>query len=30
MHFRPSTYWPANTEVTLDANLYGVDFGAGV
>ena len=30
MHFRPSTYWPANTEVTLDANLYGVDFGEGV
>ncbi|MDP9460240.1 MAG: Ig-like domain-containing protein, partial [Actinomycetota bacterium] len=22
VHFRPSTYWPANTEVTLDANLY--------
>jgi lipoprotein-anchoring transpeptidase ErfK/SrfK len=30
VHFRPSTYWPANTEVTLDANLYGVDFGEGV
>jgi lipoprotein-anchoring transpeptidase ErfK/SrfK len=30
VHFRPSTYWPPNTEVTLDANLYGVDFGEGV
>jgi lipoprotein-anchoring transpeptidase ErfK/SrfK len=29
VHFRPSTYWPANTEITLDANLYGVDFGDG-
>jgi lipoprotein-anchoring transpeptidase ErfK/SrfK len=30
VHFRPSTYWPANTEVRLDAKLYGVDFGQGV
>jgi lipoprotein-anchoring transpeptidase ErfK/SrfK len=30
VHFRPSQYWPPNTEVTLDANLYGVDFGDGV
>jgi lipoprotein-anchoring transpeptidase ErfK/SrfK len=30
VHFRPSTYWPANTQVTLDAKLYGVDFGDGV
>ena len=30
VHFRPSTYWPANTDVTLDAQLYGVDFGKGV
>jgi lipoprotein-anchoring transpeptidase ErfK/SrfK len=30
VHFRPSTYWPANTEVTLEADLYGVDFGEGV
>ncbi|MCW2579778.1 MAG: ErfK/YbiS/YcfS/YnhG family protein, partial [Blastococcus sp.] len=29
VHFRPSQYWPANTEVTLDANLYGVPFGEG-
>jgi lipoprotein-anchoring transpeptidase ErfK/SrfK len=30
VHFRPSAYWPANTEVTLDAELYGVDFGGGI
>jgi lipoprotein-anchoring transpeptidase ErfK/SrfK len=30
VHFRPSQYWPADTEVTLDAQLYGVDFGEGV
>jgi lipoprotein-anchoring transpeptidase ErfK/SrfK len=30
VHFRPSQYWPANTEITLDANLYGVDFGEGI
>jgi lipoprotein-anchoring transpeptidase ErfK/SrfK len=30
VHFRPSTYWPPNTQVTLDANLYGIDFGAGI
>ena len=30
VHFRPSQYWPANTQVTLDANLYGVNFGDGV
>ena len=30
VHFRPSTYWPANTQVTLDANLYGIDFGEGI
>jgi lipoprotein-anchoring transpeptidase ErfK/SrfK len=30
VHFRPSQYWPADTKVTLDANLYGVDFGDGV
>jgi lipoprotein-anchoring transpeptidase ErfK/SrfK len=30
VHFRPSTYWPPNTEVTLDASLYGVDFGEGI
>jgi lipoprotein-anchoring transpeptidase ErfK/SrfK len=30
VHFRPSTYWPAGTDVTLTADLYGVDFGGGV
>ena len=30
VHFRPSTYWPAGTDVTLDADLYGVDLGDGV
>jgi lipoprotein-anchoring transpeptidase ErfK/SrfK len=30
VHFRPSQYWPAHTDVTLDANLYGVNFGEGV
>ena len=30
VHFRPSEYWPANTDVTLDANLYGVEVAEGV
>jgi lipoprotein-anchoring transpeptidase ErfK/SrfK len=30
VHFRPSQYWPANSQVTLDANLYGVNFGGGI
>jgi lipoprotein-anchoring transpeptidase ErfK/SrfK len=30
VHFRPSVYWPANAEVRLDANLYGVDLGNGI
>lgn len=30
VHFRPSKYWPAKTDVTLDANLYGVNFGDGI
>jgi lipoprotein-anchoring transpeptidase ErfK/SrfK len=30
VHFRPSQYWPPDTKVTLDATLYGVDFGDGV
>lgn len=30
VHFRPSTYWPANTDVTVHADLYGVSFGDGV
>lgn len=27
--FRPKEYWPAGTEVTVGANLYGIDLGAG-
>ncbi len=30
VHFRPSQYWPPNTQVTLDALLYGVNFGDGI
>jgi lipoprotein-anchoring transpeptidase ErfK/SrfK len=30
VHFRPSQYWLPNTQVTLDANLYGVNFGEGI
>jgi len=30
VHFRPSEYWPADTDVTLDAELYGVNFGDGI
>ncbi|SHF88908.1 Ig-like domain-containing protein [Geodermatophilus nigrescens] len=30
VHFRPSQYWPAQTDVTLDADLFGVPFGDGV
>lgn len=29
VHWRPQVYWPANTEVRLDANVYGVDLGNG-
>lgn len=27
VHFRTKDYWPGNTNVTLTANLYGVNFG---
>ncbi|MFR9730339.1 L,D-transpeptidase [Saccharopolyspora sp. MS10] len=27
--WRPKEYWPANTQVEVDANLYGVDYGEG-
>ena len=30
VHFRPSTYWPAHTDVRLQADLLGVDLGNGV
>jgi lipoprotein-anchoring transpeptidase ErfK/SrfK len=30
VHYRPSTYWPADTDVTVKANLYGVEMADGV
>ncbi|MGY1697596.1 Ig-like domain-containing protein [Geodermatophilus sp. SYSU D00814] len=30
VHFRPSQYWPAETDVTLEADLQGVPLGGGV
>jgi lipoprotein-anchoring transpeptidase ErfK/SrfK len=30
VHFRPLQYWPENTDVTLDADLYGIPLGGGV
>jgi lipoprotein-anchoring transpeptidase ErfK/SrfK len=30
VHFRPSDYWPENIEVTLDADLYGVELADGI
>ncbi|SFA99874.1 Lipoprotein-anchoring transpeptidase ErfK/SrfK [Amycolatopsis marina] len=27
--WRPKEYWPANTEVNVSANLYGVHYGGG-
>jgi lipoprotein-anchoring transpeptidase ErfK/SrfK len=30
VHFRPSDYWPANSTVTLDAGLYGVELADGI
>jgi lipoprotein-anchoring transpeptidase ErfK/SrfK len=29
VHFRPAEYWPANTQVHVEANLYGVNYGDG-
>lgn len=29
VHFRPAEYWPAHTEVHVEANLYGVNYGSG-
>jgi lipoprotein-anchoring transpeptidase ErfK/SrfK len=30
VHFRPKTYWPAGTKVTVTANVYGVEVGPGL
>jgi lipoprotein-anchoring transpeptidase ErfK/SrfK len=30
VHFRPSDYWPENIEVTVDADLYGVELADGI
>ncbi|MEU4802305.1 Ig-like domain-containing protein [Actinosynnema sp. NPDC023587] len=29
VHYRPETYWPANTTVHVEAKLYGVPYGGG-
>jgi lipoprotein-anchoring transpeptidase ErfK/SrfK len=29
VHWRPKDYWPANTAVSISANVYGVDYGNG-
>jgi len=29
VHFRPAAYWPANTNVHVEANLAGVNYGGG-
>ncbi|MDQ3456386.1 MAG: Ig-like domain-containing protein [Actinomycetota bacterium] len=29
VHWRPQVYWQAGTQVTVDVNLFGLDFGAG-
>jgi lipoprotein-anchoring transpeptidase ErfK/SrfK len=30
VHFRPATFWPAGTRVTVTANLKGFDVGKGI
>ena len=30
VHYRPVEYWPAHDEITVQANLKGVDAGKGV
>jgi len=29
VHWRPKVYWQAGTQVTVETNLFGVDFGSG-
>ena len=29
LDWRPKGYWPANTKVHVDANVYGMKFGDG-
>jgi lipoprotein-anchoring transpeptidase ErfK/SrfK len=29
-HWRPKTYWPAGTKVTVEAKVYGKHFGGGL
>ena len=29
-HYRPATYWPAGTKVTIAADVYGQDLGKGL
>lgn len=30
VHWRPQTYWPAGTSITVDAKVYGVSLGNGL
>ena len=30
VHWRPKKYWPAHTDVTVTANVYGKDLGGGI
>jgi len=30
VHFRPATFWPAGTRVTVTASLKGFDAGSGI
>jgi lipoprotein-anchoring transpeptidase ErfK/SrfK len=29
VHYRPEKYWPANTQIHVEAKLYGVPYGGG-
>ncbi|MFI9007057.1 Ig-like domain-containing protein [Actinosynnema sp. NPDC053489] len=29
VHYRPEGYWPANTQIHVEAKLYGVPYGGG-